>query len=185
MSLNAGSERILRISLARRRSAAAVGQLVLAAIMLAGCGTTRMSDTQRTATDQRGLARSANGTVDIGAVEVQPAGTATHFVIQESPKVTQGIPASVEVAVEDDFGTVVTGFTGTVLFSNVNTGQRSNRFDGTLSHRWAINGRLTNELRGGLNGGTLLFFDALAPGLYSPGRVSGRRSPVPAPHFPT
>src|SRR6266404_1993619 len=54
MRLKAGAERTLPIALARRRSAPAVGQLVLAAIMLAGsgCGTTRMSDTQRTATEQ-------------------------------------------------------------------------------------------------------------------------------------
>ena len=54
MRLKAGAGRILRISLARRRSAPAVGQLVLAALLLAGCGcgTTRMSDTQRTATEQ-------------------------------------------------------------------------------------------------------------------------------------
>ena len=59
---------------------------------------------------------------------------------------------------------------GTVLFSNVNTGQRSNRFAGTLSLRSALSSRLTNEIRGGLNGGTVLFFDAVNPGLFSPWR---------------
>jgi len=56
---------------------------------------------------------------------------------------------------------------GTVLFSNVNTGQRSNRFDGTLSLRSALSPRLTNEVRAGLNGGTVLFFDAVNPGLFN------------------
>ena len=57
--------------------------------------------------------------------------------------------------------------TGTVLGSNVETGQRSNRFDGTLTLRSVLSPRLTNEWRGGLNGGTVLFFDALNDGLYS------------------
>src|SRR5438552_11190575 len=54
MRLKVGAVRILRISIARRRSVPAVGQLALAALLLAGsgCGTTRMSDTQRTATEQ-------------------------------------------------------------------------------------------------------------------------------------
>lgn len=55
---------------------------------------------------------------------------------------------------------------GTVLFSNVNTGQRSNRFDGTISLRSVITPRMTNEFRTGLNGGTVLFFDAVAPALF-------------------
>jgi hypothetical protein len=56
---------------------------------------------------------------------------------------------------------------GTVLFSNVNTGQRSNRFAATASLRSALSSRLTNELRGGFNGGTVLFFDAVNPGLFN------------------
>ena len=56
---------------------------------------------------------------------------------------------------------------GTVLFSNINTGQRSNRFDGTISLRSALSPRLTNELRAGLNGGTVLFFDAVNPALFN------------------
>ncbi len=59
---------------------------------------------------------------------------------------------------------------GTVLFSNVSTGQRSNRFDGTLSLRSALSATLTNEIRGGLNGGTVLFFDAVSPGMFDPWR---------------
>ncbi len=56
---------------------------------------------------------------------------------------------------------------GTVLFNNVSTGQRSNRFDGTISLRTAINPRVTNEFRSGLNGGTVLFFDLVSPGMFS------------------
>jgi hypothetical protein len=59
---------------------------------------------------------------------------------------------------------------GTVLGSGVQTGQRSNRFDGTLSLRSVIKNNLTNELRSGLNGGTVLFFDAVAPGQFAPWR---------------
>jgi hypothetical protein len=73
------------------------------------------------ATDQRGLTRIVGGKVDIGAVEVQPAGTATHFVTQIAPKVSLGIATNVKVTVEDDFGTVITGFTGTVTFTSSDT----------------------------------------------------------------
>ena len=57
--------------------------------------------------------------------------------------------------------------TGTVLGTNTLAGQRSNRFDGTLTLRSVLTPTLTNEWRGGLNGGTVLFFDALNDGLYS------------------
>ena len=60
--------------------------------------------------------------------------------------------------------------TGTVLGTDISTGQRSNRFVGVLSLRSAISSRLTNELRGGLNGGTVLFFDAINSGLFAPWR---------------
>jgi hypothetical protein len=59
---------------------------------------------------------------------------------------------------------------GTVLFSNVSTGQRSNRFDGTLSLRTVLTSSMTNEVHTGLNGGTVLFFDAVSPGMFSPWR---------------
>jgi hypothetical protein len=58
--------------------------------------------------------------------------------------------------------------TGTVLGSTINTGQRSNRFDGTFSLRSVLKTSLTNEFRAGLNGGTVLFFDAVSPGAFSP-----------------
>ena len=73
-------------------------------------------------------------------------------------------------SIPDFLNNIVPDFpgSGTVLFSNVNTGQRSNRFDGTLSLRSALKSNLTNEFRSGLNGGTVLFFDAIAPGLFAP-----------------
>ncbi len=72
----------------------------------------------------------------------------------------------------DFLNNVVAAFpgSGTVLGSNVNTGQRSNRFAGTISVRSQLGSHVTNEWRGGLNGGTVLFFDAINPGLYSPWR---------------
>jgi hypothetical protein len=73
------------------------------------------------------------------------------------------------VAIPDFLNNIVPDFpgSGTVLFSNVNTGQRSNRFDGTFSLRSTLKTNLTNEFRAGLNGGTVLFFDAIAPGLFT------------------
>ncbi len=76
-------------------------------------------------------------------------------------------------SIPDFLNNVVPDFpgTGTVLFSNVSTGQRSNRFDGTiLSLRSVLKTSLTNEFRAGLNGGTVLFFDAVAPGQFAPWR---------------
>lgn len=49
--------------------------------------------------------------------------------------------------------------TGTVLGNDVIAGQRSRRFAGTLSLRSSLTSRLTNELRIGANGGTVLFYD--------------------------
>jgi predicted outer membrane repeat protein len=69
-------------------------------------------------TDQRGLTRVVGAKVDIGALEVQPAGKATHFVTQVSPIVSAGIPSPLAVTVEDDFSTVITGFTGAVTFTS-------------------------------------------------------------------
>ena len=60
--------------------------------------------------------------------------------------------------------------TGSVLGNSTITGQRSNRFVGTLALRSAISARLTNELRAGLNGGTVLFFDAINDGAFQPWR---------------
>jgi hypothetical protein len=71
---------------------------------------------------------------------------------------------------------------GTVLFTNLNTGQRSNRFDGTISLRSAITPRMTNEFRAGLNGGTVLFFDAVNPGVFSTWRGYGPSFAAPGPN---
>jgi Carboxypeptidase regulatory-like domain/TonB dependent receptor len=75
-------------------------------------------------------------------------------------------------AIPDFLNNIVPDFpgTGTVLFSNVSTGQRSNRFDGTLSLRSTLKPTLVNDLRVGLNGGTVLFFDLISPGLFAPWR---------------
>ena len=72
-------------------------------------------------------------------------------------------------SVPDFLNNVVPDFpgSGTVLFTNVETGQRSNRFDGTLSLRSSLSSSITNEFRAGLNGGTVLFFDAVAPGQFT------------------
>ncbi|HLK65544.1 MAG TPA: carboxypeptidase-like regulatory domain-containing protein [Bryobacteraceae bacterium] len=73
------------------------------------------------------------------------------------------------LATPDFLNNVVPAYpnTGTVLGTNVETGQRSNRFGGTLTLRSSLTARLTNEWRGSLNGGSVLFFDALNDGLYS------------------
>src|SRR6185437_15176366 len=60
--------------------------------------------------------------------------------------------------------------TGTVLGSSLNAGQRSNRFDGTISLRSVVTASLTNEIRAGLNGGTVLFRDTVSPALFAPWR---------------
>jgi hypothetical protein len=75
-------------------------------------------------------------------------------------------------AVPDILNSVVPVYpgTGTVLGSSTVAGQRSRRFAGTLTLRSALSARLTNELRIGANGGTVLFFDAVAPGMFAPYR---------------
>jgi len=73
------------------------------------------------------------------------------------------------ISVPDFLNNVVAAFpgTGVVLGTNQNTGQYSNRFSGTLSLRSQFGSRVTNEWRGGLNGGTVLFFPDVSGGLYS------------------
>jgi hypothetical protein len=72
-------------------------------------------------------------------------------------------------SVPDFLNNVVAAFpgTGVVLGSNTQTGQLSNRFEGTLSLRSQFGAHVTNEWRGGLNGGTVLFFPDVNPGLYT------------------
>ncbi|MBS1859375.1 MAG: carboxypeptidase regulatory-like domain-containing protein [Acidobacteria bacterium] len=67
----------------------------------------------------------------------------------------------------DFLNNVVAAFpgTGVTLGSDVQTGQLSNRFAGTLTLRSQLGSRVTNEWRGGLNGGTVLFFPGMGPGL--------------------
>jgi hypothetical protein len=73
-------------------------------------------------------------------------------------------------SVPDFLNNVVAAFpgTGVVLGSKTNTGQFSNRFAGTVSLRSQFGSRVTNEWRGGLNGGTVLFFPDVNAGLYAP-----------------
>jgi hypothetical protein len=70
----------------------------------------------------------------------------------------------------DGLNSVVPAYPGTgiVLGTDLNTGQRSNRFMGTLTLRSSLSARMTNELRAGLNGGTVLFRDAIGPGYFTP-----------------
>lgn len=57
--------------------------------------------------------------------------------------------------------------TGTVLGSDLNAGQRSVRFVGIISLRSVIKPTITNEFRGGLDGGSVLFRDTVNQGLFS------------------
>src|SRR5450759_3536196 len=72
-------------------------------------------------------------------------------------------------SIPDFLNNVVAAFpgTGVTLGSTVNTGQNSNRFAGTLSLRSQFGSHVTNEWRGGLNGGTVLFFPDVGPGLFT------------------
>ena len=75
---------------------------------------------------------------------------------------------------------------GTVLFSNVSTGQRSNRFDGTLSLRSALEFAADQRTARGFNGGTVLFFDAgFARHVRSLARLSIRRFAASGPDSST
>ena len=58
--------------------------------------------------------------------------------------------------------------TGAALGNHSPVGQSSNRFAGTLSWRTTITPNMTNELRGGLNGGTVLFFGQITPQMLTP-----------------
>jgi hypothetical protein len=66
-------------------------------------------------------------------------------------------------SVPDFLNNIVAAYpgTGTVLGTDINTGQRSNRFSVSVGLRSALSSRLTNEFHGGINGGTVLFFDAI------------------------
>ena len=49
--------------------------------------------------------------------------------------------------------------TGDVLGSNINTGQHSNRFMGSIALRSTITSHITNDFHGGLMGGTTVWYD--------------------------
>jgi hypothetical protein len=72
-------------------------------------------------------------------------------------------------SVPDFLNNVVAAFpgSGVVLGTTQNTGQYSNRFAGTISLRSQFGSRVTNEWRGGMNGGTVLFFPDINDSLYA------------------
>src|SRR5205807_3528652 len=73
------------------------------------------------ATDQRGLTRIVNGTVDLGAYEVQgaPAPSATSFTFTGYPTSIQaGTAGMLTVTARTSSGSVATGYTGTVHFTS-------------------------------------------------------------------
>jgi predicted outer membrane repeat protein len=73
-------------------------------------------------TDQRGLPRIVNGTIDIGAFEVQNSGPAvTQLKLDAPPSVTAGVPFNVTVSALDANSNVVSGYTGTVSFGSSDT----------------------------------------------------------------
>ena len=121
-----------------------------------------------------------NGDYNTNTVQYQPNGTDSRdfytlrldYNVSEKHQLSFIYNYDKYVSVPDFLNGIVPEFpgSGTILFSNVNTGQRSNRFDGTISLRSSLSPRLTNEFRAGLNGGTVLFFDAISPGMLSPWR---------------
>jgi predicted outer membrane repeat protein len=69
-------------------------------------------------TDQRGLARIVNGTVDIGAFEVQGP-TASTFALAGFPSSVQaGVAGTITITARDAAGKTVTGYLGTVHFTS-------------------------------------------------------------------
>ena len=59
-------------------------------------------------------------TASEGAITVNAA-AASKFIISAPSTVTHGVPFSLTLTVEDAFGNVVTGYTGTVHFSSTDT----------------------------------------------------------------
>jgi parallel beta-helix repeat protein len=70
--------------------------------------------------DQRGpgFPRVVNGIIDIGAFEVQPANQLTHFSVSAAATTVAGSAFNVTVQALDDFGNLVSGYTGTVHFTS-------------------------------------------------------------------
>jgi hypothetical protein len=73
--------------------------------------------------DQRGpgFPRMVEGQIDIGAFEAQ-VGNVARFALRAPAEVMSGSPFDITVAAEDAYGHIVTGYTGTVLFSTTDTG---------------------------------------------------------------
>jgi hypothetical protein len=72
------------------------------------------------ATDQRGLPRIVGGTIDLGALEVQP-GPATRFQVSAAADATAGMPFDITVTALDAFGHTAVGYQGTVTFSSTDS----------------------------------------------------------------
>ncbi|SPE43514.1 conserved exported hypothetical protein [Candidatus Sulfopaludibacter sp. SbA3] len=92
------------------------------------------------------------------------------YNLTEKQHLTYTMNYDLYTAVPDLLNSVYPVFpgTGTVLNSNIDAGQRSRRFEGSIALRSTLTSRLTNELRFGLTGGTVLFADgATNPAAYS------------------
>ncbi len=70
------------------------------------------------ATDQRGYPRIANGTVDIGAYEVQAASAGTFTVSGFPSSTTAGVAGTITVTAKTATGATATGYFGTVHFTS-------------------------------------------------------------------
>jgi hypothetical protein len=90
--------------------------LLLAGSPAMGTASTAKATAAGITVDQRGFA--LNTPPDMGAVQVQPAGVATHFIFGGPSVTSAGFATNFTVTAEDDTEAVVTGFTGTVHFTS-------------------------------------------------------------------
>ena len=69
-------------------------------------------------TDQRGLTRIVNGTVDIGAFEVQASASNTFLVAGFPAAVQAGVAATITVTARGGSSNTITGYTGKIHFTS-------------------------------------------------------------------
>jgi hypothetical protein len=96
------------------------GGLTLTMALLPGSPAIDAGDnTGATQFDQRGpgFLRIVGGTIDMGALEVQP-GPATHFQVSAPAEITSNTPFDITVIALDAYGHVAVGYLGTVTFSS-------------------------------------------------------------------